>query len=145
MDTAWGLTILVLGLLAWGGQTLTALSRPTAIRFGLTEPPSDIDPAFDADVRGEAPWDLLTLWTLPLAGLLLVLDEPNWAFLGIAGGAIYLYFGGRGIAQRMAMGRSGIPVGSVSSVRTATGALAIWATAGLVTIVIAAGDLSAAT
>lgn len=142
MDTAWGLTILVLGLLAWGGQTLSALSRPTAVRLGLTEPPSAIDPAFDADVRGEAPWDLLTLWTLPLAGLLLVLDQPSWAYLGMVGGAIYLYFGGRGISQRLTMGQSGIPIGSVNTVRTAIAALAIWGTAGLVTIVIAAGDLA---
>lgn len=132
----------MLGLLAWGGQVLTVFSRSMAVRLGLAESPSVIDPAFDADVRGEAPWDLLTLWTLPLAGLLLLFDEPNWAYLGMAGGAIYFYFGGRGIAQRLTMGRSGIPVGSAGAVRTAIIALAIWAAAGLVTVALAAGDLA---
>lgn len=143
MDTAWGIVILVLGLLAWGGQALSALSRPAAVRLGLSEAPSAIDPAFDADVRGEAAWDLLTLWTLPLAGLLLVLGEPNWAYLGMVGGGMYLYFGGRGIAQRLTMARGGIPIGQPIAVRAAIVALAIWAVAGLVTVLVAAGDLAA--
>lgn len=142
MDTAWGVVIVVLGLLAWSGQLVTALSRPTAVRLGLAEAPAEIDPAFDADVRGEAAWDVLTLWTLPLGGLLLVLEEPSWAYFGAAGGGIYLYFGGRGIAQRLAMLRAGIGVGAPGTVRTAMAALAVWAVAGVITIFLAAGDLA---
>jgi hypothetical protein len=143
MDMVWGTTILVIGMIAWGGQLLAAMSHDVAARFGLVESSTDIDPAFDADIRAEAPWDALTNWTLPLAGLLLLFEESNWAYLGLIGGSIYLYFGGRGIAQRVSMRNAGIPIGSKSTVRTAMAALAIWMLAGAVTIALAAGDLQA--
>ena len=45
--------------------------------MGLTETQADVDPAFNADIRGEAIWDTAVLWTLPLAGLLLASIVAN--------------------------------------------------------------------
>ena len=49
------------------------------------------DPAFHADVRGEAFWDMAILWTLPVAGMLLVVNSPLWAYFGLVGGGTYLF------------------------------------------------------
>ena len=142
MEVLWGTVLAVLGLAAWGGQTVTVVSRETAERFGLTERVSTVDPAFCADVRGEAAWDVLTLWTLPLAGALLVFGEPSWAYFGLVGGGTYAYFGGRGIAQRLSMRRFGVRIGTPETVRTAFAARTVFGVAGLLTTVVAAGQLT---
>jgi hypothetical protein len=80
---------------------------------------------------------------LPLAGLLLLLDEPSWAYFGLLGGATYLYFGGRGIGQRLTIQASGMRVGDPSTVRTAIAGLAIWAAVGAITIALAVDRLQA--
>lgn len=74
-----------------------------AARLGLLEPESDVDPTFYADVRGEAIWDTMILWTLPVSGVLLILNISLWACFGLVGGGMYLYFAGRGILTRLAM------------------------------------------
>ena len=72
MDIVWGIVLLVLGLLAWVGQSIVWLWPETGVRLGLAEAEADVDPVFWADVRGEAAWDALVTWTLPAAGLLLM-------------------------------------------------------------------------
>ena len=54
MDIIWGILLLVFGLIAWGGQVLSALSPKYAEKLGLMEPEADVDPAFYADVCSEA-------------------------------------------------------------------------------------------
>ncbi len=144
METGWAVVMVVAGLVGWGGQVLSALLPSVAVRLGVMEAEDEVDSALHADIRAEARWDALTTWTLPLAGLLLLLDEPNWAYLGMVGGATYLYFGGRGIGQRLTIQASGMRVGEPSTVRTAIVALAIWAAVGAVTIVLAADRLQTA-
>ena len=53
-------------------------------------------------MRGEAIWDSVTLWTLPLAGVLLLLNNPLWVYFGLVGGGMYLYFAGRGLSRFLA-------------------------------------------
>lgn len=141
MELAWGVVMVVTGLVGWGGQLLSATLPSLAVRLGVMEAEDQVDAAFCADVRSEARWDALTTWTLPLAGLLLLLDEPNWAYLGLVGGATYLYFGGRGIGQRLTIQAAGMRVGAPSTVRAAIAALAIWAVVGAVTIALAVDRL----
>jgi len=54
MDIIWGILLIVFGLIAWGGQVLSALSPRVAEKHGLMEPETDVNPVFYADVRGEA-------------------------------------------------------------------------------------------
>lgn len=143
MTIALGVAMVLLGLLAWIGQALSWILPKQAAEWSLTEHESDVDPVFYADVRGEAAWDTMSLWTLPLAGALLLLDHSWWPYFGLIGGGTYAYFAGRGIAARRAMRRRGIQIGSDQSVRTAYVFLALWGVVALVAIVAAIGELRA--
>ena len=91
MELLWGVAIVGLGLLAWGGQVVTWLAPEAATRLSLTEAEDAVDAVYWADLRGEARWDAITLWTLPLAGLLLVVGHQAWAWLGLFAAGIYVY------------------------------------------------------
>ncbi len=88
MNIIWGIILTTLSLLGWLGQVITAFWPETAVSLSLTEPETDVDPAFYADVRGEAYWDTAVLWTLPVAGILLLLNSPLWAYFGLVGGGM---------------------------------------------------------
>jgi hypothetical protein len=143
MNVLWGVVVVVLSLLCWGGQTVSALAPATAVRLRLTEAEQEVEPAFWADARGEAAWDVWTLWTMVVAGVLLILDVAAWAYFGLAGGGMYLYFSGRGIFARMAMQRRGLRIGAEADVRLGYAFLAIWAVMALITIVAAVAALPA--
>ncbi len=141
MNVIWGAIVVVLTLVAWLGQALTALSPQSATELGLTEPETEVDPAFYADVRGEALWDTAVLWTLPLAGLLLALGSAWWPYFGLVGGGMYLYFAGRGIITRLALQRRGIPIGQPKAVQMNLVFLALWGLIALVTLIMAVAAL----
>lgn len=138
MNIIWGAVLIIFTLIVcWLGQITVVVAPTLATRLGLAEPEADLDPAFAADGRGEAIWDSLILWTLPMAGILLILDNPRWAYFGLVGGGMYLYFAGRGIAQRLAMQRSGIRIGKPEQLKLFYGALVLWGLIAVVTIVMA--------
>ncbi len=142
MGTAWAVVLIVLGSLAWAGQTLSWFAPSTAEKLNLVEKRESVEPVYWADIRGEALWDFLTLWTLVVAGVLLLLDHEAWAYFGLVGGGIYLYFAGRGFLTRLEMQRSGFRVGDPSNVRLGLIMLAVWGVVALITIVTAATALS---
>lgn len=107
MAIAWGLVVVVLSALAWGCQAISWFAPRTAVRLSLTEDEDAVEPTFDADGRGEALWDTLTLWVTIVAGVLLVAGNPAWPSFGLAGGAVYTYFAGRGLVTRRTMQRDG--------------------------------------
>ena len=111
MNIIWGIILTIISSLGYFGQAITAFLPGTANKLGLTEPEADVDPVFYADVRGEAFWDTAILWTLPVAGVLLVFNSPVWAYFGLVGGGMFLYFAGRGIVVRRVMQRRGIRIG----------------------------------
>jgi hypothetical protein len=137
MNVAWGVIVTLLSVLAWGGQVVSWLSPETAVSWKLMEAEDDVEPAFGADVRGEAMWDTFTLWTMVVAGVLLSVDSGAWPYFGLVGGGMYLYFGGRGIMSRAAMRGQGLRIGSPESVRLGFAFSAIWAVMALITIVAA--------
>ncbi len=141
MAFAIGACVLILSLLAWLGQIVSAVAPDRAVRWGLTEDESEVDPTFLADIRAECIWDSLTLWTLPVAAVLMILDEASWTFFGLIGGGMYLYFAGRGIAQRIIMTRRGILVGKPENVKTFYVFLALWGAVGLAVMVLACFDI----
>ena len=141
MTVVFGVVVFVLSALGWVGQLLTAAAPRLAACVGLTEPESDVDPIFLADVRAETIWDALSLWTLPVAATLLVLDAPSWPIFGLVGGGMFLYFAGRGIAQRIVMQRRGIRIGKPATRRVFYLFLALWGATGATTIGFASATL----
>jgi len=143
MHVFWGVILIIFTLVVcWLGQTISALSPKLAIKLGLTERESEVDSTFYADVRGEAIWDSLILWTLPVAGILLLLNNGFWAYFGLIGGGSYLYFAGRGIATRLVLQRRGIQIGAPSTLKLFYGFLGLWAVIAIITIIMAAASLS---
>ena len=142
MDLFWGVILIIFTLLVcWLGQTISAFSPRLAVKMQLTELESDVDPAFYADVRGEVIWDTMILWTLPVAGILLIFNNALWAYFGLVGGGSYLYFAGRGIAVRLVMQRRGIRIGAPGTLKLFYVFLTLWALIAVVTIIMAAAAL----
>jgi hypothetical protein len=137
MNILWGIILTILSSIGYFGQVLTAFWPDTAAKLGLTEPESEVDPAFFADVRGEAFWDTAILWTLPVAGVLLILNSSIWPYFGLVGGGMYLYFAGRGIVVRKEMQRRGIRIGTDDALKVAYVFLTLWGLAAVITIIMA--------
>jgi hypothetical protein len=134
MRVLWGVIVVLLSLLSWGGQALSLLAPASAVRWKLMEAEDDVEPTFWADARAEALWDTLTLWTMVVAGVLLIADVNAWAYFGLVGGGMYLYFGGRAILARATMASRGLRIGSPQNVRLGYMFSAVWASMALVTI-----------
>jgi hypothetical protein len=141
MNIIWGAILTIFSLFGWLGQTITAFSPKVATKLGLSEPESDVDPTFYADVRGESIWDSIILWTLPVAGMLLMLSNSLWAYFGLVGGGMYLYFAGRGITVRLAMQRRGIRIGMPKTLALIYVFLILWGLIAVVTIIMAVASL----
>ncbi len=137
MELLWGIVIIGLGLLAWGGQAISWLAPATAVRLSLADAEGSVDAVFWADGRGEATWDAVSLWTLPLAGVLLLAGHEAWAWFGLLGGGMYVYFAGRGIVTRVELQRRGHRIGEPAVVRLGLAALAVWGVAGSITAIAA--------
>jgi hypothetical protein len=137
MNIIWGIILIIISGFGYAGQVFSTFWPDRAMKLGLTEVEDDVDPTFYADVRGEAYWDTATLWTLPAAGLLLVLGSPMWAYLGLIGGGIYLYFAGRGIFVRKVMQRRNIRIGNPEALKMIYVFLTLWGLVAVFTIVLA--------
>jgi hypothetical protein len=138
MTIAWGVILVIVGSVAWVGQAVSWLAPDIAVRLTLMEAEDSVEPAYWADIRGEAAWDALTLWTMPVAGVLLAVDGAAWPHFGLVAGASYAYFGGRGIFTRLSLLGGGFRVGEGASVRIGLVALGVWGVVGVITIVAAA-------
>lgn len=134
MGVLWGIVVVALSLLAWGGQTIAWLAPDTAVKWSLMEAEDSVEPAYWGDIRGEVIVDAFMLWTMVVAGVLLIVDNPAWAYFGLVGGGMFVYFAGRGILTRMSINRRGLRVGSPESLKVGYIFLAIWGVMGLITI-----------
>jgi len=141
MNLIWGAILTIFSLLCWVGQSISAFSPKVAASLGLTEPESDVDPTFCADIRGEAIWDTIILWTLPVAGILLMSNNILWVYFGLVGGGMYLYFAGRGITVRMSMQRHGIRIGMPGTLKVVYVFLSLWGLIAVVTVIMAVAAL----
>jgi len=143
MEVAGGIVVLLLSLLAWGGQTLGWFAPDLAAKLSLIEHEDNVEPTYWADIRGEALTDVLTLWTMVVAAVLLLTDHAAWPYFGLVGGGTYIYFGVRGILTRLEMRRREFRIGEPTGVNQALGALAVWGLMGLCVTVAAVLSLSA--
>ncbi len=137
MGVAWGIVVVLLSTLCWGGQTVSWFKPALAVSLGLTEDEGDVEPVYFADVRGEALWDTLSLWTMVVAGVLLIVDSTAWPYFGLLGGGMYLYFAGRGIVTRFTMQQRGFRIGTSQNVAIGYLFLSVWGVMGLVTAIAA--------
>ncbi len=141
MGVAWGIVMIAASVLAWGGQTLAWLAPTPAERWGLTEAEGQVEPVYHADIRGEARFDALALWTMAVSGVLLVTGTSAWAYFGLTSGGMYAYFAGRGISTRLEIQRRGFRIGSPQNIRIGYLFLTLWGLVAIITIVVAAVDL----
>jgi hypothetical protein len=143
MNLIWGTILVVFTLvLSWLAQVVNASLPPAlAAKWGLNEPESDVDATFFVDTQGEALWDAMSIWPLPVAGILLLLNSPQWAYFGLVGGGMYLYLAGRGIVVRLLMQRRGIRIGMPGTLRVYYAFLILWGLIAIVTIVMAVAAL----
>jgi hypothetical protein len=143
MVTAVGILVLVLGLIAWLGQTLALLLPSVAVKLGVLEPELEVDPTlYIMEAKVEALVDLLLTWTLPASALLMILDHPLWPYLGLFGGGVFLYFSGLITLSRVVLKRAGKRIGSPASERAAYLFGGLWALAAVAMIGLAAIHLS---
>jgi len=143
MVTAIGILILVLGLIAWVGQTLAFLVPAVAVKLGVLEPEAEVDPTlYIMETKVEGLVDILLTWTLPAAALLMILDHPLWPYLGLFGGGVFLYFAGLITLSRVFLKRAGKRIGSPASERAAYLFGSLWALAAFTMIGLAAVHLS---
>ncbi|MGB3714830.1 MAG: hypothetical protein WA996_10410 [Candidatus Promineifilaceae bacterium] len=142
MNQSWGIVLIIFTLvMGWLMQVIVTLAPSLASKWGFIEPKSEVDPTFLVDAKGEAIWDSLILWTLPVAGILLLLDNSYWAYFGLVGGGMYVYFAGRGIVVRQMMQRRGIRIGNPDNLKLFYAFLILWGLIGVVTIVLAVAAL----
>jgi hypothetical protein len=137
MNVIWGVILFIISAIGYVGQAISAFWPETAVKLSLMEAETDVDPAFFADVRGEAFWDTAVLWTLPAAAVLLLLNDPVWVYFGLVGGGMYLYFAGRGIVVRRVMQRRDIRIGTPGTLKVAFTFLTLWGLAAVVTMIMA--------
>lgn len=141
MNIYLGSVLILFGLTGWVGRVICALSPQRGERLGLIECEADCDPAFYADVRSEVTWDAFVIWTLPLAGLLMILDHTWWPVFGLIGGGTYFYLAGRGIALRAVLDRRNIRTGAAQMLSAYYIIHGMWGVVALVTLAIAATAL----
>lgn len=134
MHLVWGILLTISSFLAWIVQLISTINPNLAEQWGLVEAQSDVEQTFHTDALGEAYWDALILWILPLAGILLILDNPVWVYFGLVGSGMYLYFAGRGIVVRRKMQQDNIRIGSQESKKGAYLFLVIWGLTAIITI-----------
>jgi len=142
MNIIWGIVLILFTLvLCWLAQVINAFSPTLAVKLGVAESEADVDRTYFVDGRGEAIWDALILWTLPVAGVLLLFDNPAWAYFGLVGGGMYLYFAGRLLIVRQMMRRQNIRIGKPETVKLYNVVLILWGLIAVVTVVMAVDAL----
>ncbi len=121
--------------LVYIGQVVSVVNPQMAQRLRLQERDSQSDPLFRGLEHWTAGWDLLTLWVLPSAGILLLTDHPFWPYAAMIGGAIYLDAGGREAAKIFGERDEGVRTGTVGEQRLMMATYAVFAIIGAVAIV----------
>ena len=141
MNLIWGIILVSITLKCWIGQIIIAFSPKVAAKINIIEDESDLNHTFFVDMHGSAIWGAITLWTLPFAGILLILNNTLWTYFGLVGGGMYLYFVGRNIASHLIMQRHGIKIGTTKKLKVKYMILSIWGIIALITIIMAVVDL----
>ncbi len=85
--------------------------------------------------------ETLTLWTMVVAGVLLIADASSWVYFGLVGARHYLILRRPDHLHRVAMQRRGLRIGAPQNVRLGYIFGAVWAATALITILAAIASL----
>ena len=94
------------------GQLLSVIDFKMAQRLGLQERPATTDPIIEPLELWTARWDLCWLWTLPAAGILMLIDHAWWPLAAMIGGGAFVDTGGREAAKNLGLRQHGVQTGS---------------------------------
>ena len=99
-------------LVLYVGQAISIANFSLAQRLGLQESPDDTDPVFSHLELWTARWDLWVLWTLPAAGILMLIDHWLWPYAAVIGGGVFVDAGGREAVKMLGLKERGVQIGS---------------------------------
>ena len=143
MSIVVGVVTLIVGLIAWLGQSLAFLAPSTAVSLGVLEPEEEVDSTlYVVEARAMGLSDMLLGWTLPVSALLMLVGHPFWPYLALIGSGVFIYFSAVIILGRVYLKRRGKKVGRPASERAAYVFGAIWIVCSLAMIGLAAAELS---
>ncbi|MBK5111604.1 MAG: hypothetical protein JJE10_09665 [Thermoleophilia bacterium] len=112
MTVALGIVALAVGLVVVTGQLISTLDFARAQRLGLQERDEETDPLHRRLELNTARWDLFVLWTLPLAGVAMLIDASWWPWVALITGSACVDTGGREGAKLLALRAEDIRVGT---------------------------------
>ena len=142
MTTIFGIVVMVVGLIAWIGQSLAVFSLPTAIKLGLFEPENEVDQSmFVFERYSMGIMDILLTWILPFSAFLMIMGNSYWPLFALVGGGVYLYFPGVFMITRIVLKKHGKKVGRPSAVAGAFMFGWIWTLSSIIMIVLAIKEL----
>ena len=142
MQTIIGIVVIVVGLIAWVGQSLSLLVPTIAIKLGLCEPEEEMDQSlYIIETKAQGLSDMLLGWTLPLSGILMIFDHKLWPILALIGGGTYIYFSAVIMLSRIFLKKRGKKVGRQSSENSAYVFGSIWILSAITMIVLATKEL----
>ena len=143
MITIIGIIVIIVGLLVYVGQSLSFLAPELATKIGLNDPEEEMDQSlYIIETKANGLSDMLLTWTLPLAGLLMILDHVSWPYFALVGGGIYIYFALLTIFCRLYLKKAGKKVGSPSSEKAAYIFSVIWIVTSVTMITLAIQKLA---
>ncbi len=132
MRTTLGIVCILFGAFGWLGQIISGINYELAQKLGLQEKSDGTDPLFRLAERDTARWDSLVLWTLIVAGVLMLLDSAWWPAIALVAGGIYLDAAGREAMKCWSLKQSGVRIGSPGARKvqvvffTLMAAIALW-------------------
>jgi hypothetical protein len=118
MRIALGILALLFGLVGFLGQLVSAVEFRLAQRLGLQEGNEETEPLYRRLELNTARWDLFVLWTLPVAGVLMLGGHAWWPYVALVAGGVSADAGGRETAKLLGLRAQGIRIGSAREVRT---------------------------
>lgn len=133
----WGIILTSATLKVWVSQILIAFFPKFAQKINIIRHESDVDQTYFIDMQASAVWDSITLWTLPVSGVLLILDNPLWTYFGLIGGSMLIYFARRNIAINLKLYCNGINIGKSKKLKVNLLILTVWELIGLITLLMA--------
>ena len=117
MMTAAGIVWVVFGLMVVIAQLVSTMDFGLAQRLGLQEKDANTEPLYRGLELTTARWDLVVLWTLPVAGALMLADHEWWPRLALVAGGVCVDTAGREVAKVLGLRNHGVKTGSVAEAR----------------------------
>lgn len=143
MRTVLGVICVLFGGFGWIGQFISAVNYELAQKLGLQEKDEGTGPLYRRAETNAARWDSVVLWTMAVAGVLMLMDHTWWPYVGLIAGGIYLDGAGREAAKCISMYKEGVRVGTPKDHKVAATFFVLMAGIALWLIIYALCELTA--